>query len=204
VWRAKILSPRPLWGRGWRDTGVVISRGATGEGVNNRANAENDDVEPHTAVRQDPLREPQRGAPAKSARVSPHSQLRRKAPAHLGGAGVICRQDARLGLGTARGIWEVKRVEFLTPSPVPHPLMKTRDAVHPLPQGGEGGELHNSWSLFSPKSAGAKRRWPDPLTRLAPADESAGRKPPLPQGGEGGSARRHATQCRNSRASISD
>ena len=28
--------PSPPWGRGWRATGVVISRGETGEGVNNR------------------------------------------------------------------------------------------------------------------------------------------------------------------------
>ena len=34
--RAREFLPSPPWGRGWRATGAVISRGETGEGVSHR------------------------------------------------------------------------------------------------------------------------------------------------------------------------
>ena len=40
-------------------------------------------------------------------------------------------QEARLAIGTGS-------IHGFTPSPGPPPLVKTRVAVHPLPQGGEG------------------------------------------------------------------
>ena len=82
--------------------------------------------------------------------------------------------------------------------------MKTPDAVHPLPQGGEGcrfntAPLSTPNSSLSPQGARAvdsrsgcsliwlrqSSRVFDPLTRPAPADENAGCSPPSPQGGEG-------------------
>jgi hypothetical protein len=45
----------------------------------------------------------------------------------------------------------IERICILTPSPGLPPLVKTRDAVHPLPQGGEG---MNPWALTLDSGSG--------------------------------------------------
>ena len=57
----------------------------------------------------------------------------------FGSAGNVCEQGARRRRVIARSVWGVKRVRFLTPSPVSPRLVKTPDASHPLPKGARAG-----------------------------------------------------------------
>ena len=125
--------PSPPWGRGWRASGVVISRGPPGEGVR----AVNTPHACHHATHP--------RAHGRSMERTPSSCYDNKkgssfpAPWFLGGA-VVRSRSGQSG-GCYGRLW-VEHARYGTPSPVPPPLVKARVAVHPLPQGGEG------WDFF--------------------------------------------------------
>jgi hypothetical protein len=48
----------------------------------------------------------------------------------------------------------VQAMPGTTPSPVPPRLMKTPDAVHPLPQGGEGSEINSPLAPLGERGRG--------------------------------------------------
>jgi hypothetical protein len=111
--------PSPPWGRGWRATGVLISRGATGEGVKT--------VNPTKTTGTIQLR-----------RV--HRERRDRETDGIGRSGTAFTarppMNPRPQRAQRRLIVEEGRVG--TPSPGPPRLEKAPVADHPLPKGGEG------------------------------------------------------------------
>ena len=111
--------PSPPWGRGWRATGVLISRGATGEGVKT--------VNPTKTTGTTQLRRVHR-----ERRDRETGGIGRSGTAFTAGPPMTIRRKP-----TQRRLI-VEEDDVGTPSPVPPRLMKAPVAVHPLPQGGEG------------------------------------------------------------------
>ena len=72
--------PSPPWGRGWRATGVLISRGETGEGVNNRERGGNH--EGRGSLSHHAFSCSERRANPESARTSPHANGHRTSGVH--------------------------------------------------------------------------------------------------------------------------
>ena len=126
------FQPSPPWGRGWRASGVVISRGPPGEGVR-AVNTPHADHQPRTLA-------PTAGR-WREHRASCYDNKKGSsfpAPWFFGGA-VVRSRSGESG-GCYGRLW-VEHARYGTPSPVPPPLVKARVAVHPLPQGGEGWDF---------------------------------------------------------------
>ncbi len=126
------FQPSPPWGRGWRASGAVISRGPPGEGVR----AVNT---PHA------YHQPRTLAPTagrwREHRASCYDNKKGSsfpAPWFFGGA-VVHSRSGESG-GCYGRLW-AEHARYWTPSPVPPPLVKARVAVRPLPQGGEGWDF---------------------------------------------------------------
>ncbi len=64
-------------------------------------------------------------------------------------------------------------------------VFTVRTSIFPTPLRGTREDNSESTTVFNRKSAIDNRQWPDPLTRPAPADKSAGCGPPSPPEGRG-------------------